>query len=125
MVNVGDRDSLVSGQLSHLDGKKSYRSFILLLLVFFCYFLHFLLIIQKNLSDLLWSLCLKWATGEDPECSLYMAAHVCWCSHPGELEGHSGSALVSKGHRLDAGKDFPLMPSQSHSHVQQIPETQA
>lgn len=40
-----------------------------------------------------------------------------------ESEGHSGGALVPKGHGLDAGKDLPLVSCQSHSHVQQIPET--
>lgn len=40
----------------------------------------------------------------------------------GQLEGHIRRALVLKGHCLDAGKDFPLVAGQSHSHVQQIPE---
>lgn len=52
---------------------------------------------------------------------------VCWCSRPGgetgESKGHSGGALVPKGHGLDAGKDFPLVSCQSHSHVEKIPET--
>lgn len=47
--------------------------------------------------------------------------HVRW-GETGDSEGHSGGALVPKGHGLDAGKDFPLVPRQSHSHVQQIPE---
>lgn len=79
-----------------------------------------------NSANLSWSPRSKRVTGEDPERSQYVAAPVCWCSRPGsesgELEGHCCSALVPKGHRLDAGKDFPLMPGQSHSHVQQIPE---
>lgn len=77
-----------------------------------------------NSANLPWSLCSKLVTEEDPECSQYMSAPLCWFSRPaqetGELEGHSRSALVPKGHCLDAGKDFPLVPSQSNSHVQQI-----
>lgn len=60
------------------------------------------------------------------ECSR-SRARLCWCSRPGgetgESEGHSGGALVPKGHGLDAGKDFPLVSRQSHSHVEKIPET--
>lgn len=37
-----------------------------------------------------------------------------------QLEGHCCCALVPKGHCLDAGKNFPLMPGQCYSHVQQI-----
>jgi len=53
---------------------------------------------------------------------------VCWRSRSrlrgggGELEGHGRGALVPKGHRLDAGKDFPLVAGQRHAHVQQVPE---
>lgn len=63
--------------------------------------------------------------------STALSVHGCTCvlvlsiqvRRTGELEGHSGSALVPNGHRLDAGEDLPLMAGQSHAHVQQIPET--
>lgn len=57
-----------------------------------------------------------------------LSVHGCTCvlvlsiqvRRAGELEGHSGSALVPNGHCLDAGEDLPLMAGQSHAHVQQI-----
>lgn len=63
--------------------------------------------------------------------STALSVHGCTCvlvlsiqvRRTGELEGHSGGALVPNGHRLDAGEDLPLMAGQSHAHVQQIPDT--
>lgn len=81
----------------------------------------------RNSTDLSQCPLSKPAPGEDPLRSQYMAARVLVFSiqvrRTGELEGHSGSALVPNGHCLDAGEDLPLMAGQSHAHVQQIPET--